>query len=195
MQIIIGNIETIGNVDEVDDAVWREFQEKVIELHGSFEGYFVKELTNALRMWLEKYSKKYVILIVGKATVSANPNLKTLLERGMWGLSERYRGEWERIDIGDKVLIYSSGGIRAKGEIIKKEYRPEPVAEWDEPYRYPYHIWVKLKGITSNRRLPGIKIPLNELERKISFVPRGSIRILESTDEINAIEELLKMFD
>ena len=38
----------------VDDNVFRRFKQLVIAKHGTLRGYFSKELTEAMRMWIEK---------------------------------------------------------------------------------------------------------------------------------------------
>jgi len=38
----------------VDDHVFRKFKQLVIAKHGTLRGYFSKELTEAMRMWIEK---------------------------------------------------------------------------------------------------------------------------------------------
>jgi len=187
------------SVRDVDLDVWKEFQKRIIDLYGSLYGQLGTEVTKALELWLEKnkvperVNKRYIILNVGKNhTVRGNSNLKTLIEKGLWGLKERYRKQWERITKGDLVLIYSGGGIRAKGKIVNKEYKPnEPIYGWDDPYGYPYLIEMELENLTSKNKLPEIKIPLSELKRNFSFIPRLSIKILEEPEKVNAIEKLL----
>jgi len=189
---------TTISVRDVDLDVWKEFQKRIIDLYGSLYGQLGTEVTKALKLWLEKtkvpekMTKKYIILNVGRNhSVKGNPNLKTLLERGLWGLKERYRKQWERINIGDPVLIYSNGGIRAKGKIVNKQYSDGPVNEWDNPYGYPYLVEIELENIQSTKKLPEIKIPLSELERYLSFNSRSSIRIIED-ERAHLIERLLK---
>lgn len=193
---------TTISVRDVDLDVWKEFQKRIIDLYGSLYGQLGTEVTEALRLWLEEneetereVSGKYVILNVGRNhTVRGNPNLKTLLEGGLWGLKDRYRKQWGRINIGDEVLVYCDRGIRAKGKVVNKEYNPkEPITDWDDPYGYPYRVELELENVNSKKKLPEVEVPLSELERKNIFTNhRFSVRVIEDPGKVGVLEELLR---
>jgi len=187
----------------VDLEVWKEFQKRIIDIHGNLYGNLGIEVTHALELWLDKKSEeyedqqveRYIILNVGKnSSVSGNPNLKTLLTSGLWGLKKRWRKQWEKIEEGDTVLIYCSGGIRAKGRIINKNFNPnEPVEDWDEPYGYPYQIRLKLDNVKSKKRLPKIVIPHDNLKNIIK-VPRPAIWIIEDKYKSKFLRDLIERY-
>lgn len=41
-------------VNNVDDTILREFKARIIKKYGTLRGYFGKETTKALKIWLEK---------------------------------------------------------------------------------------------------------------------------------------------
>ncbi|NWG08768.1 MAG: hypothetical protein HXX80_00375 [Nitrososphaerales archaeon] len=90
------------------------------------------------------------ILNIGSFHDYKNPHIVTLYrDEALWGLMEKYKRFWEKLESGTKVLIYGEyrnvKGIYSCGFIKAKEYNTEPVQEWKKnPTGYPYHITLNL---------------------------------------------------
>ena len=44
-------------VNDVEDEILREFKARIIKKYGTLRGYFGKETTRALKLWVERENK------------------------------------------------------------------------------------------------------------------------------------------
>lgn len=90
-------------------------------------------------------SRVAAILNVGSFHERRNPHVVTLYrDEPLWGLRERDRRFWDRLEVGSRVLIYGEfqgvRGIYLSGNIKGKRYTTEPVREWmKNPSGFPCH--------------------------------------------------------
>lgn len=109
------------------------------------------------------------ILNVGSFHKQRNPHVMTLLkDKPFWGLRERDKRFWDRLEIGSRVLVYGefqgSRGIYLSGLVETKEHNTQPVQEWvKNPTGFPYQIHLKLSKLTLKNVEP---ISLDELSEK-----------------------------
>jgi hypothetical protein len=147
-------------------------------------------------------SRVAAILNVGSFDERRNPHVVTLYrDEPFWGLRERDRRFWDRLEVGSRVLIYGEfqgvRGIFLSGNITGKRYTTEPVREWlKNPSGYPCHLYLDLPRIKLDDVEP---ISLDELsEMDVPFFkdkPTKLISIIffdEST--VGKFDELWRIF-
>jgi hypothetical protein len=83
-----------------------------------------------------------------------NPNIKSLLNEGLWGFPDDKRGinktRWNNLEVGTLVLLYGdffqTKGVWFLCEFIDKFENREPVKYWiKNPLGYPWQIKLKPK--------------------------------------------------
>lgn len=167
----------------------------------SFEGRGVRRKETAFRAYIDA-SKVAAILNVGSFHEHRNPHVVTLYrDDPFWGLRERDKRFWDRLEAGSRVLIYGefhgARGIYLSGVIKGKRYTTEPVREWvKNPSGYPCHVHLDLPRI----KLDDVKpISLDELsEMDVPFFKGKPTRLIsiiffdEST--VGKFDELWRIF-
>ena len=79
-------------------------------------------------------------------------NWRIGLERGVWGVSERAKPLWEKVEKGDIVVFYATHnvGVLGYGVVVEKFESREPL--WPEEVRqgralWPYRIRIRVGEI------------------------------------------------
>ena len=79
-------------------------------------------------------------------------NWRVGLEKGVWGVSERARGLWERVEPGDVVVFYATRnvGVLGYGTVLEKFESREPL--WPEEVRegralWPYRMRIRVERV------------------------------------------------
>ena len=127
-------------------------------------------------------SRVAAILNVGSFHERRNPHVVTLYrDEPFWGLRERDRRFWDRLEAGSRVLIYGEfqgvRGIYLSGNIKGKRYTTEPVREWvKNPSGYPCHLYLDLPRVKLDDVEP---ISLDELsEMDVPFFKGKPTRLI-----------------
>jgi len=172
----------------------------------NFEGEGVGRKETAFKAYIGA-SRVAAILNIGSFHEHRNPHIVTLLrDDPFWGLRERDRRFWDRLETGSMVLIYGEfrgvRGIYFSGNIKGKKYITEPVREWvKDPFGYPYHLYLNLPKIREIK-LDDVKpISRGELsEMRVPFFERKTppwpsiVFFNESGAPIGKFDELWRIF-
>jgi len=84
--------ETTVTVRGVDSNAWREFQTGIVSLHGNLYGNIGQEVTNALKLWLERYRGM-------ESAVGIPPDRISISYDDIGGLKEEIRMIREAVEI------------------------------------------------------------------------------------------------
>jgi len=99
-------------------------------------------------------------------------NWKVGIEKGVWGVRERARALWERVQPGDKVVFYAvRAGVLGYGTVEGKFEGKEPIwpaeRERGEPI-WPLRLRIRVEKVfPAPRKRPGkmlVAFPINKLD-------------------------------
>ena len=88
------------------------------------------------------------------------------LEKKVWGVGEKARGLWNKLEPGDKVLFYATKtGFLGEGIILDKYVEEKPIwpEEKTKKKSFKYRIKIKVKKIYANPK------PKPKNFRKVAF--------------------------
>lgn len=90
-------------------------------------------------------SKVDAIINIRSIDEEKNPHVLSVYKEGLWGLSNKYRKGWERLEKGSRMLLYGSKGIWLAGIIEDKFENHKPVKYWDDnPTGFPLQFKLKI---------------------------------------------------